>query len=167
VANATHYYVRRNASVMTPDHKQLLTPGIVVSEGKHGFSRLDLEGHVRSGFMGRVLNTLLHDGTTGAILDDGTPLDEQPGQKPVPLPIDGTGSRAERRLLEGEMIDLRSDPVPEARVQSVGKWNLDPKVLGKKALRELNAMVAERDTSIGSYETKEEAIVKLSEDWRA
>ncbi len=73
------------------------------------------------------------------------------------------------KLLKGdfieEYIEEEGKPFKEPTVLWTSKWNLDPEALKGKHIDVLNILVHERDSSLPEYETEEEAIAKLSQDF--
>lgn len=85
---------------------------------------------------------------------------------------DGILENAEKEIIvEGQ----EPAPAPEVakqeqsgsgyQVELNSKWKLDPASLADKDLDSLNLMIAERDESLEGFETEEEAIAWLSQDF--
>lgn len=59
----------------------------------------------------------------------------------------------------------KADDKPEGHGQAISKWSIDPASLTSKTLDELNVMILERDEKIEPFETPEEAVAFLSQDF--
>ncbi len=65
--------------------------------------------------------------------------------------------------------DLPAAPVllsPPASQPVSSKWIINPALLHAKDLNQLNVMIRERDPSIQPFETREEAIAFISQDYK-
>lgn len=78
---------------------------------------------------------------------------------PDPLPEE------QRKFVEPIASD-QDLAVQGTKLQAVGKWALDPKALKGKTLDQLNVMVKERDAQLKPFEKTEDAIERLSSDFR-
>lgn len=75
-------------------------------------------------------------------------------------------------LKAGFLIDTRSAPPvltpqkPDKKdFKPTSKWLFNPEDLEGNTLQELNLLIKERDASVDPYETTEEAIAHLSQDY--
>lgn len=70
-------------------------------------------------------------------------------------------------VVEDVPEDLRhAEPEPEPEAPARGPWRHNPDDLEGKSLDDLNIMVQELDESIEPFETEEEAIFFLSQDYQ-
>lgn len=60
-----------------------------------------------------------------------------------------------------------STPVVPLPNTSAGKWDMNPAQLQGKTIEQLNLLVLERDSTQKPFETAEEAIAHLSQDFKA
>lgn len=83
--------------------------------------------------------------------------------------IDDLGEEQIQGLLKtGHLsaFDMSLNAPPEPIGAPRGKWFHNPKELNGKDLKKLNLMVAAVDPTVEPFDTVEEAIAQLSEDWK-
>lgn len=161
------YRVKAGCSVMLPARNgiaELLTAGAVVPDG--ALTKKQIEEHVNSGF--------LEPTVTRQSFENDTLVENAPGMVP-PTPIktedevesyDDRAIRVSGRPIKTEMRPAKSLKVSaNAPVSKSSPWILNPAGLEGKSLEELNVMVLERSKTIAAFETKEEAIAQLSQDF--
>ncbi len=68
-----------------------------------------------------------------------------------------------------EYVERSFDPDnPEGGkpLHNQGKWNRDPALLQQKSLEKLNILISEIDPAVAPFETREEAVAHLTQDFR-
>lgn len=146
------YKVKEGGSIMSPDGSMVFKPGMQVPVGgKHGLTQKMINEHLRAGYLRAVA------GKAPEMARDDVPGVEK--DKPV-IPMESDGERA----LKPEGADEGMPDKPEP-VKLSSKWAMDPDVLEQMNLEQLNVMVLERDESVPLFETKEEAVGWLSQDY--
>ena len=80
-----------------------------------------------------------------------------------------TADRIEALLRKGFLVDGDAPEIEEQEGRGLdvtpSKWSLNPADLEGKDLDELNVMVLERDETVDPFETVEEAVAWLSQDF--
>lgn len=63
--------------------------------------------------------------------------------------------------------DQDADPKGKSvKLETVGKWTFNPAKLEEKTLDQLNVLVQERDSSQSPFEKREDAVARLSSDFK-
>lgn len=120
------------------------------------FKKQDLEGHVKSGFL----------------LPQGSEI--QPGELPPGVVDPGPLSSSDKARVtttgrQEPSVQIQTSPSPR-RVEAKSDpspWTIDPASLKNKDLDQLNAMVQERDSEVPAFETEQEALAHLTQDFKA
>ena len=139
-----------------------------------GMTDAKVEEHLRSGFL--LAPSQPSDPFATA---PGVTVNEQSAIRPDQMIRTGEGNKQRGVRTAAGSLDLGNNAVtvdnamsdpnaakqPSQPVSTEGRWTLNPSALEGKSLDELNVMVAERDSSIEPFETSEEAIAHLSQDY--
>lgn len=147
--------VKKGGSICGPNNV-IYKEGQVIPKGV--LSPEQIKEHLRSGFLRTVSSTVDRLPTLEEIMkagygeDSAKKLQAELAQKEAE---DAPGMQPESALSpEGKPIPVH-----------FGKWDLDPEKLQGLDLDQLNVMVLERDPSIEEFQTVEEAIEWLSQDF--
>lgn len=145
---AVTYKVAPRCNVILKD-RTILRPGQIVPDG--AIPKKALEEHVRNGFL--------------------LPSDKEADSGRVPgvstNPPVSSRDGVEDQIVSGQGSDPESPRITSRPTAGADKsqWTLDPDTLKDKSLDDLNVMVLERDSSVEPFETEEEAIAYLSQDY--
>lgn len=152
------YRVSTKGSIIPPGGGDALKPGTIVEDGR--FTADQIREHISSGYLVQL----------------GMPSSEE---KPVlrsdapPLPM--LDDEAKKRQGSADAIVVGAGSPPETKktpsaetkpVEHASPWSMDPATLQTHTLDQLNAMISERDATIGRIETTGEAIQILSMDFK-
>ncbi len=157
------YRVRQGVSIL--DKSRLYRGGEFIPDGRLTFEQA--EEKVRNGFL-EIVN------------DDAPELpnkitDKHPGtENQIPFRVKDSGV-IETHERHGSPISVRTQagtkenvsPPPQQSMarQVVSPWTFNPALLQHKALPELNVMIRDKDGSVAPFETSQEAIAWLSQDY--
>lgn len=159
--------VRRGCSVLSPKDSfgmyRVFKAGELIPEGL--FPQATIKEHLASGYCEPV--------NVGTPPEQDIPTDNVPGVQPAPIIPSGTRDTSPSAPVElvttapggvTSSVQIKKDPVPEVKTP-LSIWNLDPEQLKGKSLDELNVMILERDDTIDPFDTLEEAVAQLSQDF--
>jgi hypothetical protein len=133
---------------------KVLRPRTVIRAGDRGITDTNIDEWLRDGTVVEV--------NTGDDVDDAE-VRTRPRSPAVPSKeIELKGSQGKGDLLAPP--DPRTG-APHGRAE--GKWAYDPDSLVGQSLTQLNSLVAGIDSSVPPFDTKEEAIAQLSQDFRS
>jgi len=85
---------------------------------------------------------------------------------PETVPIIASATKDRSLDVEGSADGKFPTTGKAAQIRPVGLWDVNPELLAKKSLAQLNVMVQERDKSL-KFDTEEAAIKQLSADFVA
>ncbi len=145
------YVVAEGGSIMLPRGKGLLKPGDEVKP-EH-LNEKQLGEKIRTGYV-------VTQHRTSPRLDPEAFVENPPGKVDNP-PVNLTGKTKEERPI------TVADRAPVPRLPRVSLWDLDPDGIRGSSLDSLTVMVSERARTVDPFETTEEAIAQLSQDYVA
>lgn len=175
--------------VLKGSQRPTLTQGMVLPDNV--FTPPQRAEHLKSGFA-KVVN--VSDQPDPAALPKS--IENRPGEKAAPPISSGDGAKGSDPVIikdqptglaasGGEIPDVSDQgagvsasptsvvpqPIPGAKIDGAGspvsKWIFDPATLVGKPVAELNILIKERDPAVEAFETPEEAIAFLSQDYIA
>jgi|GEM_PF-3269456 len=169
---AQQFIVAKGGAIVLPGGA-LLEAGSIFTQGEpirlqgNSYPPLtspQIEEHLRSGYL--QLYGIKDEPITASDLTDSPPGKVE--TPPLPGPgKDGIDPKEAVMSINTGGVEVSSKPTAPPVVQEQSPWNLDAETLQGKDVDELNVMILERDENGPEFETKEEAMAFLSQDFAA
>lgn len=145
MASMARYRISRRETLV---HGDVILEGGSLLPSNIGWDQKRIDQEVARGFLVRV-----NDPTDNPLRDVGS----DPESKAIPAETDDDL----RELRTTDPVDAKGN-----RNKAAGAWSFNPKDLKALPLEVLNQRILEIDHTIEPFQTKEEAIAQLSQDFR-
>ena len=82
--------------------------------------------------------------------------------------LEGTGWTLEKLVKNGTVVEVEvfSPEKEKPKKKTTSPWQFDPAKLKKLDVEKLNLMIADIDSEVGPFETRDEALAQLTKDFQ-